>query len=261
MAKKPADRSILERLLRATVGALDKQSLNYILDYGGALGLARDGDLIPWDTDLDLSLPIDSPDWEARIRAALRLIRRRGFVVRVDWSKGRVVVSDRGVGIDLFFWRWTRKGRWERVQVLSVDQKFGKGTGMQKEWLTDTRQITFLTAKVCVPVDLEGLVAHRYGPDWRTPRAYFDEQAEAFREYAQGPAAPDNECSDDVVLAADPPSPDPVEPDPETGGRPLYDDLDEIDVGTARRRCSEHGISYRGKRKAPLLEELRRLRA
>jgi hypothetical protein len=215
MAKAPVkDMTILRRLLRATVGVLDKHHIPYILDYGGALGLARTGAAIPWDCDLDLSLPMGPGDWERRIRDAMRLLRRRGVVVKSEWTRGRIVVIDGGVGIDLFFWIRNRQGAWERVQTLGVEAKFGKGVGMQDAWFDETEIVRFETADVRVPVDLEGLVAHRYGADWRKPRRYFAEQKAVFDAATtdNAPTATDNAPNDLIhpppaMEAAEAPSP------------------------------------------------------
>ena len=48
----------LEAMLTAVVSILEDEELPYWLAYGTALGAARNGALIPWDTDVDLLVPV-----------------------------------------------------------------------------------------------------------------------------------------------------------------------------------------------------------
>ena len=44
-------------MLLDTTEILNAAGVSYFLDAGALLGLVRDGDLIPWDRDLDLLIP------------------------------------------------------------------------------------------------------------------------------------------------------------------------------------------------------------
>lgn len=52
-------KNTLLMLLRQFIRFCDKHELNYFLDYGTLLGAVRDGKLIPWDYDIDISMPRD----------------------------------------------------------------------------------------------------------------------------------------------------------------------------------------------------------
>ncbi|MGD8587218.1 MAG: LicD family protein [Chromatiales bacterium] len=61
-----------------TVDILNQAQIPYTLDAGTLLGIARDGDLIPWDNDIDLMLPVENvPD----LRRVYGKILRRGWKV------------------------------------------------------------------------------------------------------------------------------------------------------------------------------------
>ena len=65
-------------LLLDTVDIFNRADIPYTIDAGTLLGIVRDGDLIPWDNDIDLMLPVDSID---RLRKVYLEIFRRGWKV------------------------------------------------------------------------------------------------------------------------------------------------------------------------------------
>lgn len=65
-------------LLLDTVDIFNRAEIPYTLDAGSLLGIVRDGDLIPWDNDIDLMLPVESID---RLRKVYLEIFRRGWKV------------------------------------------------------------------------------------------------------------------------------------------------------------------------------------
>jgi phosphorylcholine metabolism protein LicD len=51
------NRARARRLLFEIIEVLDETGIDYMLDAGTLLGIARDGDLIPWDNDIDITIP------------------------------------------------------------------------------------------------------------------------------------------------------------------------------------------------------------
>lgn len=49
-------------IFRQIIRVCEKYELRYIMDYGTLLGAVRHGGFIPWDDDIDLSMP--RPDFE-----------------------------------------------------------------------------------------------------------------------------------------------------------------------------------------------------
>jgi hypothetical protein len=63
------DLTLLREGLRATCALLERHGIWHCLTYGTLLGAVRDGDLIPWDYDLDLFIrPVDIPEVMALAR-------------------------------------------------------------------------------------------------------------------------------------------------------------------------------------------------
>ncbi len=66
---------------------LQEASLEYWVDSGVLLALRRDGQLLPWEKDIDLAVTSDEVDGLLRCRAAFE---RTGYIVDVNRYRGRV---------------------------------------------------------------------------------------------------------------------------------------------------------------------------
>ncbi len=167
-------------LIKATA-MLDRAGVPYHLEGGTLLGLVRDGDLLPWDDDLDISVPsgfalkaygallplllkgwrIDKRKWKAVFKSlsvkGIRIIKVR------DRSRGRfrsgrvyldVLVKKESEG----FCYWQAKGR-----LMKVSAKYYDGYD----------EIEVGTEKFKVPVDYRAYLTEKYG-DWSTPVKEWD---------------------------------------------------------------------------------------
>lgn len=162
-------------------GILDRHGVVFWLDFGTALGLAREQDLIRHDSDIDLGLLAETwkPECAEQLRAAgfelyphacsaeiaARFMggvappgpisygmRRLGAAVDLC-----IYFAGSGVGVrgdSRFFIQWECKGVYE----------------FPARMVEDTRMADFLGRGWRVPSDLEGYLTHAFGPDWRTPR-------------------------------------------------------------------------------------------
>ena len=93
MAKKPAfkifsstskqdtifDIPLAIELLIKVTKRLDECGIPYHLEGGTLLGIVRDNAILPWDDDLDISVPYE---YESRVRKALRFLYFDGW--RID---------------------------------------------------------------------------------------------------------------------------------------------------------------------------------
>lgn len=78
----PFNLKLAEALLFAVTSSLDKYDIPYHLEGGTLLGIVRDNGLLPWDDDLDISIP---SGYEFRLPKALRFLQLKGW--RVDKRK------------------------------------------------------------------------------------------------------------------------------------------------------------------------------
>ena len=169
------------RLLLDIVDIFNAAGLPYTVDAGTLLGLVRDGDLIPWDDDIDLVLPAHAlPD----LYRLYGEIRRRGWQIsrtyrmEIDseaWKVGdpRVVkIRSRGIlyftpgdtQLDItILYQHDDSCYWDVAnKVCRVPRKYFDAAG----------HIEYHGHQVRVPRDYEEYLELNYG-DWRTPKPDF----------------------------------------------------------------------------------------
>jgi len=163
--------SRMKKMLLFTIDQLQANNISFWLDAGTLLGIFRDGDLISWDYDADISIPAEYCDKVAKLRYKYfpnYIIRKRPIYSR--WLPGntRVVkikttwekLQQVNFHIDLFcVYKVNDKYRWVDSGVLKqVAAKF-----------FDTKDyINWEGRKIPIPAHTEEYLSLRYG-NWRTP--------------------------------------------------------------------------------------------
>jgi phosphorylcholine metabolism protein LicD len=161
----------MKKMLLFTIDQLQKHNIPFWLEAGTLLGIYRDGDLIPWDYDSDISIPAEYVDKVATLRYKFfpsYIIRKRPIINR--WIPGdtRVVkikttwekLLQVNFHIDLFcVYKVNNKYRWVDSGVLKeVDAKF-----------FDTQDyINWEGRKIAIPAHTEEYLSLRYG-NWQIP--------------------------------------------------------------------------------------------
>jgi phosphorylcholine metabolism protein LicD len=138
----------------------DKHDVKFWLIYGTLLGAIREGDLIPWDRDLDIG--VFESEAEKRWPAILELL-----------DSGFQVLRTAGVGNSVQFIR----GR-EQVDMSSYERYKYRGRDLWRwgrffepnDYFTGFREVPFLGTTFLVPEKAEKfLYDHYHGEAWKTP--------------------------------------------------------------------------------------------
>ncbi|PNH06298.1 hypothetical protein TSOC_007360 [Tetrabaena socialis] len=171
-AYRALKRRLLRRALLEVVPALQRAGLTFWVDFGSLRSLAAVNDIYEHDNDVDLVLW--QPDWEAvQARLSQPGALPKGFTV--EWAgKGR----DLGGGL---VQRWLRiylPGKVMWADLYGAYDTPGDTIRISKNTQCDVpRSLVFplgslpmLDSTAPAPADVEGLLRHRYGPEWRTPR-------------------------------------------------------------------------------------------
>lgn len=93
---RPIDRDILFKNMLEVKEVLEKYSIKYCLSHGTILGIYRDGDLIPWDDDVDIALLDISQRNIVAIDCRKELIDKGFFIPKLG-DKNKPVI---GVGVE-----------------------------------------------------------------------------------------------------------------------------------------------------------------
>lgn len=161
----------MKKMLLFTIDQLQKNNIPFWLEAGTLLGIYRDGDLIAWDYDADISIPAEYSDKVAALRYKYfpsYIIRKRPIFsrwipgdtrvvkVKTTWEKLQQV----NFHIDLFcVYKVNDKYRWVDSGVLKqVDAKF----------FNNQEYVKWEGRKIPVPAHTEEYLSLRYG-NWQTP--------------------------------------------------------------------------------------------
>lgn len=174
------DHQLARDLLINVAKRLDDYQVPYFLEGGTLLGIVRDGDILPWDDDLDISIPAGH---EKRAKKALRSLMLKGWRIDkrklykfelLDQKGPRVFkIRDRSRGLlnmghsylDIFvkyqqegFVYWQAKEKLMRVEA---------------EHYNDFEEVEFQGMKLKAPANYHEYLTKKYG-DWSTPVKEWD---------------------------------------------------------------------------------------
>ncbi|RTZ96875.1 MAG: hypothetical protein DSY90_09370 [Deltaproteobacteria bacterium] len=85
---------IAKKMMLDTTEIMNRHDIDYFLDAGTLLGMIRDGDLIPWDHDIDMLLPLSEVD---KFKSIVPALQDKNWRVKTDypmhhdgpcWKKG-----------------------------------------------------------------------------------------------------------------------------------------------------------------------------
>lgn len=169
------------RLLLHAARVLDKHQVRYHLEGGTLLGIVRDGDLLPWDHDLDISIPFSDLE---RFKACLSKLSSRHWIVRtrlgfhcghpaMGSSQNRLFKVKNRVGLffsgrmclDIFV-KHEHEGfvYWEaKEKLMRVGSRFYRSY----------EEVEYRGVKLKVPNDYRDYLSAKYG-DWSVPVKEWD---------------------------------------------------------------------------------------
>lgn len=168
-------------LLLDTVEILNQADIPYTLDAGTLLGIVRDGDLIPWDNDIDLMLPAESLP---ALRKVYGKILRRGWKVsrtyRMGFASEAWQVGDPRV-VKLRSWNPWLFGPGSTLLDITIIYKYQdaywwemarKVCKVSAEYFDRHAILEYAGREVRVPYRYEEYLSRLYG-EWRTPDRSF----------------------------------------------------------------------------------------
>jgi len=170
-------------MLFEVVNLLENNNIRYHLEGGTLLGLVRDKELIPWDHDIDLSIPITEANKTVDV---LKKLYRKGFKITKRKSKFDYYAIKKG-NYRLFkikklipsLLKTLYPGYKKYYIVLDIfvkssGEKFtyweaqGKIMKVENRYYESYERIKYLNRWLKVPNDYRGYLNEKYG-DWSIP--------------------------------------------------------------------------------------------
>lgn len=192
MANKPVltkrNLSSARKILFTVTSLLDSKKIPYHLEGGTLLGLVRDNDLLPWDYDVDLSIP------EKYAKDFLMLkfqLLKRGYKISVRKSMVEVGSIKKGEysifkikPIFSYFLYWFVPNYNEQFVVLDVfvksnDENYtywqakGKVMRVENKYYDSHKTIQYLGHELKIPNHYESYLTEKYG-NWKIPVKEWD---------------------------------------------------------------------------------------
>ena len=152
------------------INGVDDQGIRLLLEFGTALGIYRDGELIPWDNDIDLSIKKED------VTKLLEKIKRKNIrhtSIKSTVSKDGLQLTCEVEGIKCPINIDVR----EEVKNQSISSG-GIIAKMKKDIIYPERRIDTKQGKYYMPNNTRKYLEEIYGESWRQPRKNF-----SFKDY------------------------------------------------------------------------------
>jgi len=182
------------RMLIDTTEFLNQSQINYYFDAGGLLGLIRDGDLIPWDNDLDMLML--SSEYDKFCTDIIPKLKQRNWRVYTykmvkdgpGWEKGDAK------GFKIFNNFFLNMGRGRIVMDITMiypKDEFFYRKAMGRIWklpaihLKKNSTFNYQGHTIRIPDHVEDYLTYLYG-DWRKPDQNYDPVAGTNKLFRKG---------------------------------------------------------------------------
>ncbi|MGD2072266.1 MAG: LicD family protein [Candidatus Thorarchaeota archaeon] len=149
----------LESDLRACKDAFKRVKIPWVITDGIVLGYARDGAIIPWDTDMDIAVFVEVSN--KKFKFLHRALSENGF--RIKKHKKDFMTGGRKSPLNLWFHHKNGK-YYESFPPSTPKLKFIE----KAKWYDNPQLVEFLGSIYPMPNHIEDYLNCRYGHDWKT---------------------------------------------------------------------------------------------
>jgi len=163
-----------EALLLDVVSILNLHDIQYALEGGTLLGIYRENRLLPWDSDLDLSILSDTLNKKDLL---LKSLNKKGYRVRIRHFENNQVPFKKGKIRIIKIRHKSFFGLFKGSVCLEIFIKYphkdlvywevaGNAMAAPKVYYDTYCTITFLDQDFSIPLQTENYLTHKYG-DWK----------------------------------------------------------------------------------------------
>lgn len=171
-----SDKKTLE-LARETllfiVDILEKENIPYFVDHGTLLGIVRDGDLIPWDDDIDIS--IYQKDMEQIITAIIDNVTKLPLNNLLNWVKN-IYYDENNIPVQILLsFDEDNSDNYKNFPISIKSIIFKDGFAHQTvtyapEYHFKNREyINYINKQISIPYEYKEYLEFHYG-EWQKPK-------------------------------------------------------------------------------------------
>jgi len=174
--------SLAEKTLSLLGRFFERNNIDYILEGGTLLGIVRENRLLPWDTDIDISIRSDQVE---KVKKQLWKFWVRGYKTRIKRFKKDIGPFKRGdIRIIKIQKHFLYVKKYELLDIFvkyKVDDEYlnivGKKPAIIRnfpaKYMENMEVISFKGQKYKAPINKEEYLTSIYG-DWRVPVKEWD---------------------------------------------------------------------------------------
>ncbi len=183
---------IAEKMLKDVTEIFEKHNIRYWLDFGTLLGIVREGRILPWDDDMDIS--IFEEDRQKVHDIVLPEIKKLNYRT---YSRYHHIVDDDVLKKGDFRAFRVRDCRWKffrgyvKIDIFVMYKKddyyywyeLGNKHKIPSSLLKEFDQIEFNSKLYTKPKDHDKFLTYHYG-DWRTPNKEYNSKIDGLKTIA-----------------------------------------------------------------------------
>ncbi|MFC1953538.1 LicD family protein [Chloroflexota bacterium] len=159
---EPMNISIAKEVLKEITKIMDDAGVTFFLRQGTCLGAIRDGDLIPWDDDIDLGSVIGLHGLvEKSVEPVVATLRENGYITRIELLDHclHVVMTKSSIRIE-----------WRCYKIFGDSIYQYPAVKTPVSLFTDLKKINLVGEELNVPNPPDEYLRLKYGEDWMTPK-------------------------------------------------------------------------------------------
>lgn len=151
---------ILRDLAINVITSLNKEKVDYWVDFGTLLGIIRDGDIIYHDFDVDVVI-VESDDMNEKMQNVYKDLKSKNIrMKRMKWSAYRAYSYF--FHCDMYI---NKKDDKDKMYIGAT----GQTSNISYDLIGTPKYISWKGIQVRVPEFPEKVLEYRYGSNWKTP--------------------------------------------------------------------------------------------
>jgi len=179
---------VAEKMLEDVTRILEKHSVRYWLDFGTLLGIVREGRILPWDDDMDIS--IFEEDRQKVHDVVMPEIKRLNYRIysRMHEMDDDILKNGDFRTFKVRNYRWKFFKGYVKIDIFVMYKKgdyiywreFNKRHRLPLSLVKEFNTIEFKGKEYIKPKDTDAYLTYHYG-NWRVPIAEYDSEVDGLK--------------------------------------------------------------------------------